>query len=1143
MNQKSDQALLQLKTLGDPQVLVNGEPVQGLPATKSRALIFYLAVTGSTHSRDELAGIFWPNMGETEAKTNLRQALTRLRKVLPLHLDITRHEVGFNPAARLWLDTAAFEAAINRGNPNNREGIAHLQAAADLYQDDFLENFALEDEEWFTEWVVAERDRLRLLALQALHTLTNYFTPRREIVLGLRYVRQLLTLEPTRETGHQQLMQLLAWNGQYRAALAQYERCQQVLSAMLSLEPLPKTTALAARILAVQDLPRNPVAVDSAPFVGRHDQLAALHHLLHEPVNRLITITGPGGVGKTQLAHHLATEQRRFFLDGVYFVTLAHVTTTAQCASAIAATIGLTLPNGQQTGIQLCNHLRNKELLLILDNFEQLLQDNVADDAIALLETCLTAAADLKLLVTSRERLNLQEELVFELEGLSYPAQPMLAENMVDIETYAAIQLFQQVAQTTDSQFNFAAEQAAVVQICQLVQGLPLAIKLAASLTDYRSCAERATAIAANLDILAQSNPTIPQRHQSLRATLHYSWSLLTPVEQSLLTRLSVFRGGFDDAAAAQIAGASLDLLTALIEKSLLRLEQQHSVPQEPRYEMHSFVAYFAAERLVDEPTTQSNEIYRQHCAYYMALLAEQGEALNGPAMADTVVAIQQNLENMRSAWHWAVNQLDVTALLQGCEGLERFYFITNQFVEGQAAMQVAVDKLDVAVANNTHPQIATTARMKHCLAAVLTALARLLMIQRRYNDAICTAQAGLRWAQQAEATDLIIRNRYCWGVTLSQQGDYTVAIEHIATGVALATTEQHHELQATGWHYQGGIQYHLGHYGKAQAYFEKAWGYFNPLAPAFPIQRASLLNNLGNIHLQLGHFAQAEQFYRDCLALRRTADQQQIGGTITIYNLGRVAFAQHQYTDALGYYTEALQAYQRSGNRQGESMVLGGLGELYHQVGDYARAKQLYEQDIAIMRESDQRARLGSSMALLGLLWYELGDLQQAVDLCQQAVELARQQGTQTVLGTALTYLGHVQTHRANDGAARLAYQEALLLLRQLGQNTLALESLSGLARLDLKQGRLAQARAQVDEILQYLTTGNADGILTPMQIYLTCYEVLNANHDQRAQQIIASAIQQLQISANNIEDEALRHQFLHDVSTHRRLLEVYRN
>ena len=1157
MNQQSEQNLLEIRMLGSSEICLNGVPILGLSAAKSRALIFYLAVTGSAHSREALAGLFWPQMPEADAKTNLRQTLAKTRKALPLHIEITRHQIALNPEAQLHVDTITFAESVLHSNTSNREEIENLQTAADLYRGDFLSDFLeglnLTDEDWFLEWALIERQRLRTFALQTLHTLTAHFTQRREIELGLRYTRQLLTLEPTREESHQQMMKLLAWGGQYGDALAQYETCRRLLADELGLAPLPTTTALFERVRSAQGLQRNNFPTDATAFVGRHAHLDELHRWLHEPDNRLMTITGPGGVGKTRFALQVALQQNMLFLNGVYFVDLSRVDTMAQIVvqivAAIASAIGMTIHGTKEAVDQLCNYLNDKELLLILDNFEHLLQDDHADDAVALLEECLAAAADLKLLVTSRERLNLQEELLFELDGLPTPKLHDLSGVAHDVAAYAALQLFDQTARLMQPRFDFAQEQAAVVQICHLVQGLPLAIKLAASLKGVPSCAERAKMIAANLDALAQENPDTPERQQSMRATLDYSWTLLTPAEQTLLAQLSVFRGGFEFDAVSKIAGTELagagiagartpimllETLTALIEKSLLRLGQSG------RYEMHNLVVQFAAERLADEPS-KANEVRQQHCAYYIALIEEQGDALNGLDMSDAVAKIQRDLSNIRRAWQRAVDQFDVRALRQGCDGLERFYFMTNQFSEGQAMMKVAVDAFSAEVANSLSREHEAAKQIAQGLAAALTSLARLLMIQRRYAQAIETAQTALGWSQQSEAADLIIRNQYCWGVTLHQQGHYGEAQKLIDGGVELAALEQLPLLEATGWHHQGSIQYNLANYAEAREYYTKAWEYFDHLAPSFSIQRASLLNNLGNVHLQLGGLCQAESFYLDSLALRRIAGNQQLGGAVTIFNLGLVALFQHKYTDAQAHYTEALHAYRRNGNRHGESMVLGGLGELYHKLGDYARARELYEQDIAIMHETGHQGRMGSTLARLGMLWHSLGDFAQASRLCQQAVELAQSQGGQNILGSALTFLGHVQMGRDEDEAAATTYQEALLLLRQLGQRTLALEALAGLARLDVKRGEHRQAQTRVDEILYHLTTNNLDSTFAPIQITLTCYEVLAQNHDNRAQDILTTAYHQLQDYASRIEGEDLRTLFLNNVAAHQALIVAY--
>ena len=303
-------------------------------------------------------------------------------------------------------------------------------------------------------------------------------------------------------------------------------------------------------------LPRPPT-----PLIGREPELATLNRLLCDPQCRLLTLAGPGGIGKTRLALELASTQRAQFPDGVFFVPLVSLSLPEFIAPAIRSALGLSSSSPLDPKEQLLNHLRQKSLLLVLDNLEHLLE------GVGLLAELLEQAPGVKLLVTSRERLNMQGEWLFDLQGL--PVPPL---DQVDrAEEYSAVALFVQSARRAQVGFELSAEERPwVARICQLVEGMPLAIELAAAWVRLLSCREIAQEIERNLDFLSTSARDLPERHRSMRAVFDHSWQMLSAEEQRVLRALSVFRGGFLREAAEQVTGASLSLLSALVTRSLV---------------------------------------------------------------------------------------------------------------------------------------------------------------------------------------------------------------------------------------------------------------------------------------------------------------------------------------------------------------------------------------------------------------------------------------------------------------------------------------------------------------------------------------------------------------------------------------------
>ncbi len=547
-----------------------------------------------------LAGLLWPDQPDQDARRNFRQALFNLRQALsdvdsqPL-LCIDRNDVQFNPDADLHVDVDTFSRLLelcdhhrHRRVDNCRPCLLRLEQLLKLYRGEFLAGFSLDDSTLFEEWFLLKREWLHGRAVEALTTLADYHERRGEYDQARRYAQQQVHFEPWREEAYRQLMRLLALAGQRSAALAQYQTCTRALQVELGVEPSSETIKLADQIkqgsLPHPIVPSLPIA--PTPLVGREIDRAELADRLATPEGRLITLVGPGGIGKTRLALQIAHDQLGLFADGVSWAALGSISTADLIVPTIAAAVGLTLYGKEPPQTQLFNYLREKHLLLVLDNVEHL------PEVGGLVAELLHRAPHLSLLITSRERLALQEEWMYEVEGLSYPRA--LTD---DAEPYDAPLLFTQCARRVSRKFELTpADQTALVKICQLVEGMPLALEMAAAWTTTRSCEEIAQAIAASLDLLATTLRNVPERQRSVRATFEHSWAQLTDRERQTFARLSVFRGSFSADAAAPIAAASRSDLSALVTRSLLRY-----LPGD-RYQLHELLRQFAAEKLAAQP-------------------------------------------------------------------------------------------------------------------------------------------------------------------------------------------------------------------------------------------------------------------------------------------------------------------------------------------------------------------------------------------------------------------------------------------------------------------------------------------------------------------------------------------------------------
>jgi predicted ATPase/transcriptional regulator with XRE-family HTH domain len=435
--------------------------------------------------------------------------------------------------------------------------------------------------------------------------------------------------------------------------------------------PVGSATPSPAPAIAVRPLPMYPT-----PFMGREQELAELAQLLAKPVCRLITLVGPGGVGKTRLALEVVARCPDF-ADGVAFVPLASMRNADELVRALADVLGVVLYGHTDPVEQLLNYLRAKQLLLVLDNLEHLL------DSIEVLTALLMQAPHITLLVTSRERLNLQSEWVVELAGLPVPDDDI----QEGLPKSAAVALFVERARRVQGNFTLTMDNArAVTQICRAVEGLPLGIELAATWVRLLSCEEIAAELGRNLAFLHTSMRDVPARHRSMQAVVEHSWTLLGEQEQQVLRKLAAFRGGFEREAAEQVAGATLPILAALVDKSLLRREPNG------RYQVHELLRQYAEEQL--ETAGEADGLRTAHSAYYLDFLHHREADLKGRRQLAALHEIESDFENIRMAWNWALQQRNESAIDRALESLTLFFPVFNRYLEGVELLRLARESL-----------------------------------------------------------------------------------------------------------------------------------------------------------------------------------------------------------------------------------------------------------------------------------------------------------------------------------------------------------------------------------------------------------------------------------------------------------------
>jgi len=975
---RSRQPTLTLNTLGRLEIRWDDRPVTGLRSRKEQALLVYLALNPGAHSRSRLAGLLWGDLPEERARRNLRHALWSLRQHLgPQALESDRLSAGLSAHVALQVDALTFEALTEQAERCQRRGqaeaaIGHLRAAVGLYRDDFLAHFDLPGCPEFEEWMVRRRAWLRQQMLETLTHLAAHHIRRREYERAIEYTRRQLAIEPWWEEAHRQMMRLLALTGQRSAALAQYETCRRILAEALGVEPLTETKALYERIRSAPPAPYHNLPPQPTPFVGREEELAAIAQRLANPSCRLLTIVGPGGIGKTRLAIQAATEAAATFLNGVCFVPLASVISADFLVPAIAQALGFPFRGSQDPKAQLLSYLRDKEMLLVLDGFEHLLTPSPTlplqrGGSIGLVVEILQRAPDVKILVTSRERLNLRWEWLLEIGGLEVPPPPQLSPDTGEgVESYSAVQLFLQSARRVDWRFTLVQEAGWVVRICQLMEGMPLGIELAAAWVGERSCREIAQTIERNLGFLAASFRDMPPRHRSMRAAFDHSWHLLSEEEQRVFRRLSVFRGGFQEAAAVQVTGASHRLLASLADKSLLR-----RLPS-GRYELHELLRRYGAERL--QEAGEETSLHRRHLNYFVALAERAAPELEGPEQEAWLRRLEADHDNMRAALDWSIRGGEAERGLRLAAALWRFWEVRGHLREGCRWLEETLAK---AEPERTSPSVRARA---------LRGAGRLLQCQGEYERATALYQESL--------------------ALLRELGD--------KQGIA-------HTLNNLGL-----VAWHQGNYSEAIAAYEESLALKRQLGDKRGI--ASSLGNLAIVTWYQGDYERARALYTESLALfRELEDKKNIA--ISLRNLGALAREQGEYEQAAALLEESLALFRELGSRRGIASSLGLLGYVARDRGDLERATALWEECLTLFRELGDKRSIAITLANLGSVALARGEHERAEGLYRESLALQREVGEKRDIAECLEGLAGVASQQglAERATRLLAAAEAL--------------------------------------------------------------------------------------------------------------------
>lgn len=687
------------------------------------------------------------------------------------------------------------------------------------------------------------------------------------------------------------------------------------------------------------------------PFVGRDVELQKLKQILNQ--GRMITITGPDGIGKTRLAIQAAAESASIFDHGVYYVPIpANRSTPDFLVSAIANATSFPFLGPELPRQQIFDYLSPQNILLVIDQFECCIE------GIELLGDLLDAAPSLHMLITTREKLNIPGEYVYDLGGLRVPREDQADE----IEECSAIQLFLQSAKTHIPNFTLTPEDKPhIVQICRLLKGVPLAIELAAAWFNMSNSAHVANHI---LKVLNQStNVTI------LDAILSAFWVILNDIEKSHIRQLAVFEGEFSAQAAMEVIGCSPFFLNCLASRAYLRKIYFD------KFEMHPLLRSNALEQLHRYPD-EERAVRARHAQYTLEILKEQENLFNKDKVA--LENIRRDLENVRSGWNWTVAQQNLELLEQIHEGLYYFYRLTGLFQEGERMFRNAIETLQ---------SMPDSLRQNHLIGLMMVHQAQFLSKMAFYDQAVRVAERAAHIGCDTGNALLEGKAEAIWGKALWRSERHLPAREHLLKSQELSRAQNDLPELASTLNLIGNVQYSLGDYTEAKKYYEESRTLFEKIGNKRGISNA--INSLGSLHLVQGDYKTAQSLYEFSLRLSHEIEDK-AGVARSLNNLGIIAAYSKDFDTARTHYGDALKIYREIGSRRSVSSTLNNLGEISVECQNYSEAVTYFNASLSIDREINHTGSVGYTLNNLGHTALLQGNYNFAADYYTESLHIA---------------------------------------------------------------------------------------------------------------------------------------------------------
>lgn len=782
-----------------------------------------------------------------------------------------------------------------------------------------------------------------------------------------------------------------------------------------------------------------PSTVNNLPaqltsLVGRKAELAEIGSLLRQSNLRMLTLTGAGGSGKTRLCLQVAADLLEDFADGVFFVPLAPITEPDLVVSAIAQTLGIKEATGTPLTEAVKQHLRDKQMLLLLDSFERLLV------AAPLVTELLAACHQLKVIVTSRAVLHLSGEQEFPVQPLPLP-DPAHSQSIEALSQCEAIKLFVERARAVKPDFEINSENVRVfADLCIRLDGLPLAIELAAARIKLLSPQAMLARLEHRLKLLIGGARDLPARQQTMRATIAWSYDLLDEEGKRLFRRVALFVGGLTLEAAAAVGNPAsepridiLESLASLVDKSLLG--QQEQTDGEPRFMMLETFREYGLEQL--ETCGETTNVRRLHANFFLELI-EQAEPKLSTAEQDVWLdRLESEHDNLRAALRWAKENGEVDLGSRMAGALGRFWLMRGYYSEGRE-------------------------RLAEFLA----------------------------FAGASAPTELRTKLLTGAGILAQNQGDYSASRSFFEESLAIWRETGNKEGVASSLNNLGWVAWRRSDYTAARSLSEEGLALNRELGNKQGI--AHSLNNLGFVAHHQGDYAAARSFHEESLTLRRELGDKR-GIAFAQNNLGWAMHKLGEYERAATLLEEAMALFKQLGDRQLLAYSYNILAGVVHDQGNDQHATALLEESVNMCREIGAKYSLAMGLRLLGSVTHEQGELVRAAALMNESLKMFQEIGDRYGAAFALCSLANITHDRGDDDRATSLLKESLTLRNEIGDKHGIVECLDGLATVAIAQN-------QVERALQL--AGAADARRTALRIRLSPAEQIRSDHNRHLAQ-----------------------------------------